>query len=344
LRVERVEEVRELARHGALATAMSTATGADRMRLTGATYDIAWPVVFNRLTHGMELRRGHATCARSVRHLADDCLDRFEDDVEAVVDDVERRADRPIDNLEAWIASRLTAATVDAHRRRRGERGALQRPRLPRWLIDGLAARDQQAGGWLVELATNMLVWVGTPTTAGADVWPLESWAQQRERWPDPPAHSIEHDVDTVLAVMRTRRTWFDRYVERPLGRKQPPVAGPLVATDGSTLDRPPLSLVDRDDADDASLHVLASLAADEIRCRLRYGEEPEPVVMSVIWRLFGVGDVTRGLDRTPHDVPHRDEWLASVLRDPAERARVVRAVLTIVDQPSCDYVTVGST
>jgi hypothetical protein len=313
------------------------------MRLTGATSDSAWPVVFNRLTHGMELRRGHLTCARSVRHLADDCLDRFEDDVEAVVDDVERRADRPIDNLEAWIASRLTAATVDAHRRRRGERGALQRPRLPRWLADGLAGLTGQSDGWLVELATNLLVWVGTPTTAGADVWPLNSWARQRERWPDPPTHGIEHDVDTVLAVMRTRPTWFDRYVERPLGRKQPPVAGPLVATDGSTLERPPLSLVDRDDADDASLHLLASRATDEIRSRLRQGERPEPVVMSVIWRLFGVEDVTRGLDRTPHEAPHRDEWLATVLRDPARRASVVHSVLAIVDQPRLDYAAAGS-
>jgi len=337
-----VEEVRELARHGVLAEVMSAATGADRMRLTGATYDIAWPVVFNRLTHGMELRRGHLTCARSVRHLADDCLDRFEDDVEAVVDDIERRADRPIANLEAWIASRLTAATVDAHRRRRGERGALQRPRLPRWLIDGLAG-----DGWLVELATNLLVWVGTPTTAGADVWPLESWTQQRERWPDPPAQPVERDVDTVLDAMRTRPAWFDRYVERPLGRKQPPVAGPLVATDGSTVERPPLALVGRDDADDASLHVLASRANDEIRSRLRRGERPERVVMSVIWRHFGVEDVTRGLDRTPHEAPHRDEWLASVLRDPARRARVVRAVLALVDQQSIgsglDYAAAGS-
>jgi hypothetical protein len=341
--VERVEEVRELARHGVLAKVMSAATGADRMRLTGAAYDIAWPVVFNRLTHGMELRRGHLTCARSVRHLTDDCLDRFEDDVEAVVDDIERRADRPIANLEAWIASRLTAATVDAHRRRRGERGALQRPRLPRWLTDGLADSNPQGGGWLVALATNLLVWVGTPTTAGADVWPLESWAQQRERWPDPPAHGIERDVETVLDVMRTRPAWFDRYVERPLGRKQPPVAGPLVATDGSTVERPPLSLVDRDDADDASLHVLASRATDEIRCRLRRGERPERVVMSVIWRHFGAEDVTRGLDRTPHEAPRHDEWLATVLRDPARRARVVRAVLAIVDHPRLDYAAVGS-
>ncbi len=325
-----VEEVRELARHGALAKAMSTATGADRMRLTGATYHIAWPVVFNRLTHGMELRRGHATCARSVRHLADDCLDRFEDDVEAVVDDVERRADRPIANLEAWIASRLTAATVDGYRRRRGERGALQRPRLPRWLTDGLAG-----DGWLVELATNLLVWVGTPHTAGADTWPLETWARQRERWTERPTRGVEQDVGSVLAVMRTRPKWFDRYVERPLGHKQPPVAGPLVATDGSTVERPPLPLVSRDDLDDAVLHALAGRAADEIRWRLALGEDAEPVVMSVVWKVFGVEDITRGLDRTPHNTPDRDEWLAAALRDPAERSRVVRAVLASVDSHS---------
>src|SRR5262249_43056826 len=112
-RSSHADEVRTLARHGVLATTVAGAGVAERGRLTSGTYDIAWPVVFTGLTQGLERRRGHSTCATSVRHLADDCLDRFEDDVEAVVHDVMRFAHKPINNLEAWIGSRLNAATVD---------------------------------------------------------------------------------------------------------------------------------------------------------------------------------------------------------------------------------------
>src|SRR5205823_15053751 len=110
-----------------------------------------------------------------VRRLADECLDRFEDDVEAVVYDVLTHADRPIRQLEAWVSSRLRAATVNHHRAVRGERGALQRPRLPRWLAAGLG-HDR----WLEELALQILTWVGVPTTAGRQVWPLDAWTQRR--------------------------------------------------------------------------------------------------------------------------------------------------------------------
>src|SRR4051794_28014936 len=99
----RADEVRTLARRGVLAVAVAEAAPPERARLTGGAYDIAWPVVFSGLTQGLERRRGHLTCATSVCHLTDDCLDRFEDDVEAVVHDVVRYARKPIENLEAWI-------------------------------------------------------------------------------------------------------------------------------------------------------------------------------------------------------------------------------------------------
>src|SRR5262249_3992757 len=90
------DAVRALARRGVLATTVAGATPAERARLTGGAYDIAWPVVFTGLTQGLERRRGHLTCATSVCHLADECLDRFEDDVEAVVHDVVHSARKPI--------------------------------------------------------------------------------------------------------------------------------------------------------------------------------------------------------------------------------------------------------
>jgi hypothetical protein len=190
----RADEVRNLARRGMLAETVAKATVPERLRLTGGTYDIAWPVVFSRLTQGLERRRGHASCATSVRHLADDCLDRFEDDVEAVVHDVIRFARRPIENLEAWIASRIKTATVDGYRRRRGEIGALQRPRPPAWLMQAL-----DGDAWLVDLATQILGWVGNPATAGAELWPTESWAVRRCQ------HTGDWSTNDPAAVRRAK-------------------------------------------------------------------------------------------------------------------------------------------
>jgi hypothetical protein len=53
-----------------------------------------------------------------VTKLADGCLDRFYDDVEAVVDDLLTHSRTRINNPEGWITSRLKAVTIDAHRRR----------------------------------------------------------------------------------------------------------------------------------------------------------------------------------------------------------------------------------
>jgi hypothetical protein len=318
-----LDEVRILARSGALSRALSSATGADRTRLIGAAYAIAWPVVFSRLTRGLELRRGHASCARSVQDLEADCLDRFEDDVEAVVDDVVRHADRPVERLEAWIASRLNAATVDGHRRRRGARGALQRPRAPGWLIAALAGRPN-----LVDLAISMLVWVGTPMTAGTQTWPVESWAQRPEYASAPGTYEVHRDIDVVLTAMRTKPDWYERYVETPLGHKQPPVAG----VDGLAVDRPGLALTTRDDVEDAALRALAGKATDEIRRRLQLGETPHTVIRSVVWQVFGA-DGGHDYDRAPHTTPAYEERLAALLRDPRECHRIVDAVLAVVRQ-----------
>src|SRR3569833_1976300 len=66
----RADEVRTLARRGMLAETVAVATAPQRLRLTGGTYDIAWPVVFSRLTQGRERRRGHASCATSSSNLS----------------------------------------------------------------------------------------------------------------------------------------------------------------------------------------------------------------------------------------------------------------------------------
>jgi hypothetical protein len=328
-------EVRGLASRGTLAAVVADATRDDRRRLIGATYGIAMPVVFARLTQGLERRRGHPGCATSPRHLAADCLDRFEDDVEAVVHDVVQRAERPIENLEAWIASRINAATVDAHRRRRGELGALQRPRPPKWLVEALGG-DR----WLVQLAVQLLIWVGNPATAGTELWPTQSWAVLRSEvtgnWDTAGLPDVRHDIETVLAAMRRRPAWYASCVERPLGRKQAPVLRFAPAEQDGPVELPALELVGRAELDDAYMRTLAYEAVVAIRARLRLGEEPQRVVAEVIRLVFG-GDQHIGLDRPPHLDDHHGEYVDRLLRQRAELDRIVAAVLTIVTDVDVD-------
>jgi hypothetical protein len=318
----------EMAKRGELARWAAAAREPERRRIAGAVYEVAWPLVFSRLTRRLELRRGHAACAVSFQNLTADCFDRFQDDLEAVVGDVLRQADKPIDNLEAWICSRLTAATVDAHRRRRGERGALQRPRLPGWLRDALG-RDR----WLTVLAVEMLVWVGVAATAGGGPWPLDSWAHRRAMitgdWRGSDSATVGREVERVRAVMQRRPQWYASYVEGPLGRKQPPV---LPAQRGPEFAEPaPLPLVERHEADDARLRALATVAVDAIAARIERGEAVDAVVVSVLTEAFGGGTGRHDLDRAPDSADGDDDKVPALLTDPAVVDRVTTTVLEII-------------
>ncbi|HEV2638108.1 MAG TPA: hypothetical protein VGX23_23365 [Actinocrinis sp.] len=319
--------LRELTDCGRLAR-VACASPANRAALCAAAYAVAWPIVFNRLTKSVELRRGHRRCARSVNDMAPECLDRFHDDVEAVVDDLLRHADRPIRNLEAWICTRLTVATVNAHRRQRGARGALQRPRLPKWLSSALGADP-----WLTDLALQILVWVGIDATPGAGLWPLDSWTRRRaELTGDPtvgPA-TVEREVEQVLAVMRGHGAWYADYVERPFGHKQAPVLA-WIAPAGAAAEPPPLPLADPAEANEARLVGLAQDALAEIRRRLAEGLAPQEAVAEVIRCVFAEDGPAPGFDRPPHDAPSQEEHVNALLRDPAELTRIVTAVLDVV-------------
>lgn len=325
------DEVRSLARLGTLATTVASADEPHRLRLTGGTYSVVYPVVYTGLTQGLERRRGHPACAVSVRHLADDCLDRFHDDVEAVVHDVVRRATAPIDNLDAWICGLINSATVNGHRRRRGELGALQRPRPPKWLVDGLGG-DR----WLVHLAVQMLNWVGNPATAGSQVWPVDSWTALRCRFTgdwDPAADvDVRHDIEAVLRVMRAKREWYERYVEGPLGHKHVPVPRFAPETPGGAF-APALSLVDAGERDDLYMQELAHLAMTAMRTRLLAGEDPRTVVAEVINVAFGDGAVPV-MDGAPHLSDAEGEHVGRLLCDQDRISRIMVAVLAIVDNP----------
>ncbi|MGW4062758.1 hypothetical protein ACWEGE_31060 [Amycolatopsis sp. NPDC004747] len=310
-----VAGVRRLARDGLLAGSAAAARPRALARLRGGVYTVAWPLVFTRITRPLEHRRRHADCARGLEWLRPDCLDRFHDDVEAVVDHALRRATGPIENLEGWLATRLTPATVDAHRRRRGELGALQRPRLPAWLAEAL-----DGDPWLCDLAVQILIWVGVPATAGAELWPLDGWAARRtEITGEPPAgrDPLDREVDRVLAAMRTRPAWYAEHVERPLGHKQAPVA-PMPA------ELPALELVAEHELADARLAGLAEQALLAIEAKLDRGETPAAAVTTVVRTVFG--------EHAPAG-PAGDDWLAAALADQERVAEIVATVLAILDR-----------
>jgi hypothetical protein len=322
--------VRDLARQGLLAERFATAAPADQAMLRAGAYAIAWPVVFNKLTRPIERRRGHHDCAASVLNLEAECLDRFQDDVESVLDDLFRHAKVPIHNLEGWLVRRLMAATVDGYRRRRGDRGALQRPRLPQWLADALGHDP-----WLTSLALEMLTWVGVPVSAGTGIWPLTAWAEYRAALTGD-HHAGEADVarevETVLAAMRRRRTWHEKFVERPLGRKQAPLL-PVHGTDpDEDREQPHLALTPRHEADDARLTQLAAVAVEAIEVRLRQGENPRQAVEAVLRTVFSATIGVPDLDLAPMTDRADDEHVVALLADRRSLDRLVARVLTILD------------
>ena len=322
------ELVRQLAREGTLTDRFMTGSPTERARLSSGAYAIAWLVTFEGLTRRLEFRRGHPRCAAGIRYMAPECFDRFQDDVEAVLDDLFRRAKVPIHHLEGWIAGRLLAAATDGHRRRRGARGAQQRPRLPRWL-----AQTLNDDPWLTVLALEVLVWVGVPVTAGTGLWPVGAWAQRRALVTgdhDGEARTAR-DVETVLDAMRRRPKWYDRYVERPLGRKQAPV----MPADGADPGLPRAGRyptpAERPESDDARLLDLAALAIAAIRDGLRHGEEPAAVVVNVLSKAFGPGTGVEDMDRAPGEGSVADQRVAALLADPTSIDRLVAQVLDIL-------------
>jgi hypothetical protein len=310
--------------------AAAAAEGVHRQALHTAAYDIVWPIVFAGMTRGIELGRGHLNCAVGVHRLADQCLDRFHDDVEAVVNHLLTRARTPIVDLEAWVAGRLTAATVDGHRRRRGLRGALQRPRLPGWLAAELG-HDR----WLTTLATQVLVWVGVTTTAGHQVWPCEAWAQQRATctgdWLRSDPETVAREVHIVLTAMRRRPDWYERYVERPLGGKQAPVA-PLPMEEMQGEAALPLSLDDPYAQIEAEMQRLAADAVASIDSRLDSGEDTSTVVVEVIRGVFG-GALTGTLELAPYRVTDPLGDVTGALADSATVDRIVATVRAIISE-----------
>lgn len=322
-----VADLRSLASQGRLADAAQSAPAAERAQLTGAAFALAWPIVFSRITRVNEQRRGHRACAVGLERLADDCLDRFHDDVEAVVDDLLNHATMEIGNVEGWIASRVRAVTIDAHRRRRGARGALQRPRLPGWLVERLPGDP-----WFEQLAMQILVWVGVPTTAGAQLWPLDAWAERRAVVTGDvhasDAHAVQKEVDLVLAEMRCRPQWYADYIERPLGMKTPPLA-PAFGEQGSLAEPPAMTLAQPDEVIDGRLADLASIALIAIEKQLAHDPGDDVALRRILTTVFGWMDVGGDFVQVTDRVG--DRGVAAFIDDPRELPRIIRTVREII-------------
>jgi hypothetical protein len=320
--------VRELARQGLLADTFKQASATERRRLRREAYQLLHPVVFGQLTCRVEARRGHRDCMASISRLRPDCLDRFHDDMDAVLDDLFRHAQEPIHNLEGWVSSRLVRATVDAYRRRRGSRGALQRPRVPRWL-----ARQLHHDARLLDVAIQLLEWVGVDATAGTDDWPIQAWAAQRAAKVgdyEAARRAVAHDVATVIAAMRTNPRWYRDYVERPLGHKRFPLAAHADGT-GIAPDQPPTAL-DASAVDDARRVELAALAVALIAARVERGDDTRAAVVGVIATVFGSGTAAEVLDRMPGHGGDDPELIEARLADPRTVDRIVAVVLELLE------------
>jgi hypothetical protein len=320
--------VRRLAGTGDLAATAAAASEAERRRLYAGAYAVAYPVVFQVVTRKVERRRGHRHCARGLRHLEGTCLDGFHDDVEALIAHL-FAATTPIDDLEAWLAHWAPRAAVDGHRRRRGARGALQRPRMTRALAERLG-HDR----WLMDLALQILTWVGVPATAGTALWPLDEWAQRRARTTDDVAGStaaaVASEIDHVLTAMRRQPAWYADHVERPLGHKTAPVAPP--PGDGPADSRP-LRPVEPHELDDAHVAGLAWTALEAIAAGLRQGRDPAETVIRVLTTLFLGGSGAETIGRAPGTGPGHHDRVSALLADPGALAVVVDRVLRIVRQ-----------
>nr|WP_221381705.1 hypothetical protein [Actinoplanes polyasparticus] len=320
------DDVRRLAATAKLASTVAAADDATRRRLRAAIHAIAHPIVFSVVTRKVEIRRSHRACLRGIRHLRPACLDAFQDDVDAVIDHL-LAGRTAIDDLDAWLAHWAPRAAVDAHRRRRGARGALQRPRMTKALAAGLG-HDR----WLIDLALQILTWVGIPANAGRSLWPLDEWAQRRGLLTGDYRNShpgvVEAEVALVLEVMRRRPQWYDNHVERPLGCKDAPLAPP--PGDNATDPRP-LRAAEPDELDDAHAGSLASLALTAIEERLRRGLSPEAAVLPVLSALFVEGSGADLIDRAPGAGRAGDDRLVALLADRLAARGLAEQVVEIV-------------
>lgn len=321
--------LRDLAASGGL---WAAAASSEARWLRSEAFAVVLPLVWERHTRLLETRKGHRQCAVGVCRLAPECADGFTDDMEAVVTALLSYR-RPIGNLEGWITARMANAIKDGYRVRRSrDMGAQQRVRVPARLAERLG-NDQ----WLVALADKVLQWAGVRHTAGTQLWPLAAWAEDRA------AHARragggEHIADDLALVLRTMREWdaiwYEKYVERPLGRKWAPVAADISQAEDDDRTGVPahLDLVPPHERDDTQLAESAAVSLAIIRKGIAAGGVPRQVVADALAAGFlSAESLCREHDRVPLSGGDPGAAVAAVLADPRALDRVVSAALEIV-------------
>jgi hypothetical protein len=331
--------LRCLAARGELHRTVTQAPPLALAQLRSAAFGIALPLVWERHTRPLEIRKGHRRCRSAISQLTPDCLDGFTDDLEAVVSGLMSYR-RPIGNLEGWLIQRMANAIKDGNRIRRARvMGAQQRVRVPAQVTAELGGNP-----WLTSLAGRVLQWAGVQSTAGTGLWPLGAWAEERARitgeWDAMAGQSrVASELKMVLDTMRRcDPVWYERYVERPLGRKWAPVAydpDPANGTDrrGADADSVWLELVPRGERDDAHLLELAATSLGLIQAGIAAGRQLMDVVPEALAKAFlGPRSVCSEIDERPliggHDTLCA---VAAILADPAALARITAAAADIL-------------
>lgn len=290
------------------------------------------PLVWERHTRPLENSKGHRRCASGVIRLAPECHDGFTDDLESVVTALLSYG-RPIANLEGWISARMSNAIKDGHRMRRArEMGAQQRVRVPA----KLAARLDN-DPWLVALAERVLRWTGFRYTAGTELWPLRVWAEDRTAFTGPSPGdqqaAVADDVDVVLRAMRdSDPAWFEKYVERPLGRKWAPVVG-WPKDDAIRAEVACFQLASVHERNEAHLCEAAAGSLAMIRSALAAGTDARNAIVNALSANFMSMGALRGeLDRMP-GADGTGDAVAAILNDGRALSRLVPQVVAIVGQ-----------
>jgi hypothetical protein len=293
-----------------------------------ALYMIVHHLVY-RVSQKRERDRGHTDCAASPDRMRPECHDQFLDNVETMLMDLRRHAQVPITNVEGWLRSRFNAVTVDAHRKRRGSVGALQRPRLPQWLARVLPT------GWHRALALEIMTWVGVPHSAGLGQWPLNAWADLRDQIAGTAGSSdaaVMADIDVVLDAMRTNAAWFESFIERPIGHKQTSVVPAQRSVAGHGEREPEhLALVSADERADALLHRLADVAVAATADALAAGEDVNAAVVAVLTTVFVEGSGADRLADRPDVGGDHAELVERLLTNPEAVQRIAKTVVEII-------------
>jgi hypothetical protein len=261
------------------------------------------------------------------------CADRTNENAIALL---ERffRARQEIEVLEAWATAALMNAIIDHYRKQRGERGALQRARVPKWLAAALGHDPKH-----VLLAELIIDWAGVPTTGClSSLWPYGEWAERcahlaggRHAYGE---REVRRDVEHVLAVMRRQRpAWLAEHILEPLTYQEVPVVHEPGGTAYEEFRRARDASAAKDEQylDESASHLIAALQAEA-----RRGGLSAAVVRHLIVAEFGRRPAGRDVGRVPGDGPaDLDDAVQAALTDDRIDALVaeVLAILAEIEE-----------